>query len=57
MRPSREYIERHRAEINEGVRAALSRLDGTSTSGVALLTDMPVDQLDEYGGMPAKLNG
>ena len=48
----REYIEAHRAEINEGVRAALSRLDGSSASAISMLTDVPVDQLDEYGGMP-----
>ncbi|WP_082772543.1 hypothetical protein [Actinoplanes sp. TFC3] len=49
----REYIETHRGEINEGVRAALSQLDGSSASAVALLTDVPVDQLQEYGGMPS----
>ncbi|MEH0827351.1 MULTISPECIES: hypothetical protein [unclassified Micromonospora] len=48
----REYIEAHRSEINEGVRAALSRLDGSSKSAVSLLTGVPVEQLDEYGGMP-----
>ncbi|MFX0593237.1 hypothetical protein [Melissospora conviva] len=48
----REYIDAHRSEINEGIRAALSRLDGSSKSAVSLLTDVPVEQLDEYGGMP-----
>jgi hypothetical protein len=48
----REYIETHRSEINEGVRAALSHLDGSSASAVALLTDVPEDQLNQYGGMP-----
>jgi hypothetical protein len=48
----REYIDAHRAEINEGVRTALSRLDGTSASAISLLTDVPVDKLNEYGGMP-----
>ncbi|MGC4857386.1 hypothetical protein ACLQ24_29495 [Micromonospora sp. DT4] len=48
----REYIEAHRSEINEGVRAALSRLDGSSKSAVSLLTGVPAEQLDEYGGMP-----
>ena len=48
----REYIEAHRSEINEGVRAALSRLDGSSKSAVSPLTDVPAEQLDEYGGMP-----
>ncbi|SNY34466.1 hypothetical protein [Paractinoplanes atraurantiacus] len=49
----REYIEAHRDEINEGVRAALAQLDGSSASAISLLTDIPVDQLEEYGGMPA----
>ena len=48
----REYINTHRTEINDGVRAALSRLDGSSAAAISLLTDVPVDQLDEYGGMP-----
>jgi hypothetical protein len=48
----REYIDAHRTEINDGVRAALSRLDGTSASAVSLLADVPVDQLNEYGGLP-----
>lgn len=48
----REYIESHRNEINEGVRAALSQLDGSSASAISLLTDVPVDQLQDYGGMP-----
>jgi uncharacterized protein (DUF1778 family) len=48
----REYIEAHRSEINDGIRAALNRLDGSSKSAVSLLTAVPVDQLDEYGGLP-----
>lgn len=49
----REYIENHRNEINEGIRAALTQLDGSSASAISLLTDVPVDQLQDYGGMPA----
>ncbi len=48
----REYIAAHRDEINEGVRQALRRLDGSPESAVSLLTDVPVDELDQYGGMP-----
>ncbi len=48
----REYIHAHRDEINEGVRAALRQLDGSAESAVSLLTGVPVDQLDQYGGMP-----
>ncbi len=50
----REYIDTHRDEINEGVRAALRQLDGSPSSAVSLLTDVPVDQLDQYGGMPVE---
>lgn len=48
----REYIDSHRAEINDGIRAALGQLDGSSKSAVSLLADLTPDQLDEYGGMP-----
>jgi hypothetical protein len=48
----REYIETHRSEINNGIRAALSQLDGSSQSAVSLLAGLSPDQLDEYGGMP-----
>jgi hypothetical protein len=49
----REYIESHRSEINEGVRAALSQLDGSSASAISLLADVPTNRLQDYGGMPA----
>jgi hypothetical protein len=48
----REYIDAHRSEINDGVRAALSQLDGSSRSAVALLTDVSSDKLEDYGGVP-----
>ncbi|WP_432981618.1 hypothetical protein [Dactylosporangium sp. CA-233914] len=48
----REYVDAHRAEINAGIRAALGRLDGSSKSAVALLADVPADQLDDFGGLP-----
>jgi len=47
----REYIAAHREEINEGVRDAMRQLDGTPESAVSLLTGVPIDRLDEYGGM------
>jgi hypothetical protein len=49
----REYVTTHRDEINEGVRVAMLQLDGTPESAVSLLTGVPVDRLDEYGGMPS----
>ncbi|MEU8083829.1 hypothetical protein AB0B57_09450 [Micromonospora sp. NPDC049101] len=50
----REYIEVHRNEINDGIRVALSQLDGSAKSAVSLLAGLSPDQLDEYGGMPAE---
>lgn len=47
----RGYIEAHRSEINEGIRAAHGDLDGSSKSAISLLTAVPADQLDEYGGV------
>jgi len=38
----------------DDVRAALDQLDGTDASAVALLTGIPVDELDRYGGMPRR---
>jgi hypothetical protein len=48
----REYIEAHRAEINKGVSEALRQLDGSPQAAVSLLTGVPADELDQYGGMP-----
>lgn len=36
--------------VDDEVRDLLARLDGTPESAVALLADVPRDQLDEYGG-------
>jgi len=52
----REYVESHRDEINAAVREALQQLDGSSAAAVSLLAGVPVDQLDEYGGMPESNN-
>jgi hypothetical protein len=48
----REYVEAHRTEINKGVREAMRQLDGSPQAAVSLLTGVPVDELDQYGGMP-----
>lgn len=47
----REYIENHRTEINEGVRAALAQLDGSKASAVSLLTGFSKEKLNELGGV------
>lgn len=49
----REYIDRHRDEINEGVRDALARLDGSTAAAVTALTGMSSEELDELGGLPS----
>ena len=49
----REYIQSHRDEINQGVRAALQQLDGSTASAVSLLTGFNADKLAELGGLKA----
>ncbi|GIJ45914.1 hypothetical protein Val02_28000 [Virgisporangium aliadipatigenens] len=46
----REYIENHRAEIQEAVARALKQLDGSVAGAVSLLTGMSRAELDEIGG-------
>ncbi|GAA4491655.1 hypothetical protein [Microbacterium panaciterrae] len=46
----REYIERHREEIQEAALEALRTLDGSTKSAVQLLTGASASELDELGG-------
>lgn len=46
----REYIERHREEIQNAALEALRTLDGSTKSAVQLLTGASDDELDELGG-------
>lgn len=46
----REYIEAHRAEINQGIADALAQLNGTEASAVAMMTGLSAEELDELGG-------
>lgn len=46
----REYIERHRDEIQKAALEALRALDGTTKSTVQLLTGASDEELDELGG-------
>lgn len=48
----RAYVESHRAEINDGIRAALSQLDGTNASAISLLTGLSASRLEDLGGIP-----
>ncbi len=51
-RAVREFIDNHRDEINEGVRAALLTLDGSKSAAVGLLTGFTPQELDDLGGFP-----
>lgn len=46
-----EYVDNHRDEINEGVRAALQQLDGSMAKAVALLTGFDAAKIAELGGI------
>ena len=48
----REYIDAHRDEINEGIKAALGQLNGTTAARVSLLTGISAEELDDLGGLP-----
>lgn len=48
----RDYVDAHRDEINEGIRASLSRLDGTRASIVSEISGQRRAELDELGGVP-----
>lgn len=47
----REYVERHREEIQKAAIDALRTLDGTTKSAVQLLTNAGDEELDELGGL------
>lgn len=48
----RDYVDAHRDEINEGIRASLSRLDGTRASIVSEISGLSRAELDDLGGVP-----
>lgn len=48
----REYIAAHRDEINAGIKAALSQLNGTDAAAVSLMTGLSAEELDDLGGLP-----
>lgn len=47
----REYVERHREEIQNAALNALRTLDGTTKSAVKLLTDATDEEIAELGGL------
>lgn len=48
----RFYVDAHRAEINEAIKASLSRIDGSHASLVAEVTGLTHAELTELGGVP-----
>jgi hypothetical protein len=48
----RDYVDAHRAEINDAIRDSLSRLDGTRASIISELTGFDRALLDDLGGVP-----
>lgn len=48
----REYVEANRDAINAGVRASLSRLDGSRAAVIAEITGITREELDDLGGVP-----
>lgn len=48
----REYVEKHRVEIQTAISESMSRLDGTNRAAVALLTGFSDAELDDLGGVP-----
>jgi predicted transcriptional regulator len=51
-RAIRDYIEAHRAELNEGVRSVLAELGDNATSAVCAMTGLSTERLAELGGVP-----
>lgn len=47
----REYVERHRVEIESGVREALTTLDGSKTALLSAMTSLSAERLAELGGV------
>lgn len=48
----RDYVDAHRDEINEGIRASMSRLDGSRAGVVSEISGLSKERLDELGGVP-----
>lgn len=48
----REYIDSHRDELNSAIRESMSRLDGSNTAAVSLITGFSAEKLADLGGVP-----
>lgn len=48
----RDYVDAHRDEINAGISASLSRLDGTRAAVISEISGFTRDELDDLGGVP-----
>lgn len=47
----REYIDKHRDEINAGVQEALGHLDGSRRASIGLLSGLSDDEISDLGGV------
>lgn len=47
----REYVDRHREEIQDQVRQELGHLDGSRKASVALITGLSLEEIDDLGGV------
>lgn len=50
----REYIDSHRSELNDAIKAAMGQLDGSNASVVSMMTGLSAEELTELGGVPEK---
>ncbi|MEY2847619.1 MAG: hypothetical protein RI885_284 [Actinomycetota bacterium] len=50
----RDYVEAHRSEMSEAIRASLARLDGSNAAVVVEITGLSRDELDDLGGVPER---
>lgn len=48
----RDYVDANRDSINAGIRASLSRLDGSRAAIISEITGMTRQELDDLGGVP-----
>ncbi|OZF31077.1 hypothetical protein CH294_22875 [Rhodococcus sp. 14-2483-1-1] len=47
----REYIDNHRDDIHQQVRAELEKLDGTRLARISLLTGLSAEEIEDLGGV------
>lgn len=51
-RLSSDYVEANYDDINAAVREALTRLDGSTTSAISMITGLSAEEINDLGGLP-----